>query len=74
MLNAFWWVDTRDMIADGLTKGAIDRAAFHAAMEGAIAMTAEVYQFISPPNAAAEYCVFTKERLDLIHPEHSFYL
>ena len=26
-LRALWWLDTRDCVADGLTKGCIDRAA-----------------------------------------------
>ena len=28
------WIDTRDMIADGLTKGSVERAALHALMSG----------------------------------------
>ena len=34
VLHALIWQDTRDMIADGLTKGAVERDALHAAMEG----------------------------------------
>ena len=34
VLHAFVWCDTRDMLADGLTKGAVDRAAIHAVMNG----------------------------------------
>ena len=32
-IHALIWVDTRSMCADGLTKGAIDRAAIHALMD-----------------------------------------
>ena len=32
--HALIWQDTRDMIADGLTKGAVERDALHAAMDG----------------------------------------
>lgn len=64
VLNVFWWIDTRDMRADGLTKGAIDRVALHTAMEGAIAMSAEMHQFISPPNAVPAYSLWTCEHLD----------
>ena len=31
---AIVWVDTRDMLADALTKGSVDRAALHQVMEG----------------------------------------
>ena len=34
VLEALAWIDTRDMVADGLTKGAVDRAAIHACMAG----------------------------------------
>ena len=34
VLHALIWQDTRDMIADGLTKGAVDRDALHSAMAG----------------------------------------
>lgn len=34
VLEALWWLDTRDMLADGLTKGAVDRTALHQLMEG----------------------------------------
>ncbi len=36
VLKALIWQDTRDMIADGLTKGAVDRKALHNAMNGII--------------------------------------
>ena len=34
VLSASIWTDTRDMIADGTTKGAVDRAELHACMMG----------------------------------------
>ena len=34
VLDALLWIDTRDMLADGLTKGTIDRADLHQAMQG----------------------------------------
>ena len=34
VLEALWWLDTRDMIADGLTKGAVERTALHQLMSG----------------------------------------
>ena len=36
VLKALIWQDARDMIADGLTKGAVDRKALHNAMDGII--------------------------------------
>ena len=34
VLFAICWLDTRDMLADGLTKGAVERIALHDMMEG----------------------------------------
>ena len=34
VLDALLWIDTRDMLADGLTKGAVDRWALHECMDG----------------------------------------
>ena len=34
VLEALIWIDTRDMVADGLTKGAVDRDALHSCMAG----------------------------------------
>ena len=33
LVKGLWWVDTRDMVADGLTKGVLDRAAILALTE-----------------------------------------
>ena len=33
-LEALIWIDTRDMCADGLTKGSVDRTLIHAVMNG----------------------------------------
>ena len=29
IIRELWWVDTRDMVADGFTKGGIDRTLLH---------------------------------------------
>ena len=34
ILTGAAWVDTRDMLSDGLTKGSVDRASIHAVMDG----------------------------------------
>ena len=34
VLKVFIWFDTRDMFADGLTKGSVDRKALHMVMDG----------------------------------------
>ena len=41
VLQALIWQDTRDMLADGLTKGAVDRKALHDAMDGVISINHE---------------------------------
>ena len=42
VLFAFIWSDTRDMLADGLTKGTVDRAALHQVMNGDVIVTKEM--------------------------------
>ncbi len=34
VIHTLAWCDTRDMISDALTKGSVDRARIHAAMDG----------------------------------------
>ena len=41
VLRAIAWVDTRDMHADGCTKGSIDRDALRAIMDGKVSMDQE---------------------------------
>ena len=41
VLKAMAWIDTRDMIADGMTKGAVEREALQTAMDGIIKMSHE---------------------------------
>jgi hypothetical protein len=41
VLHALWWVDTRDMSSDGLTKGAVDRTVLHDVMTGFCNMSHE---------------------------------
>ena len=36
VLSYLVWLDTRDMISDGLTKGVIDRASLHEVMSGSM--------------------------------------
>ncbi len=47
VLDQLWWVDTRDMWADGLTKGVVDRDALHAAMDGLVSPTQGVHMWKS---------------------------
>ena len=42
VLHALIWTDTRDMLADGLTKGAVDREALHQIMSGDVIVTKEM--------------------------------
>jgi hypothetical protein len=41
VLKAIVWLDTRDMVADGLTKGAVERQAIHELMDGKITINHE---------------------------------
>ena len=41
VLMALIWLDTRDMVADGLTKGAVDRKALHDLMNGIVTIAHE---------------------------------
>ena len=41
VLRLLVWVDTRDMLADGLTKGSIDRTVLRDAMDGTVMLTHE---------------------------------
>ena len=47
-----FWIDTRDMIADGLTKGVIERQLLHDTMEGAMTISHE-FKAWSPPKRNA---------------------
>ena len=47
VLSALLWIDTRDMFADGLTKGAIDREDLHAIMRGDLVFKHEYKQWQS---------------------------
>ena len=42
VLKTMCWIDTRDMVADGLTKGAVDRTLLHCAMDGKFTLQREV--------------------------------
>lgn len=47
VLTALAWIDTRDMLADGLTKGAVDRAALHQLMDGHMLLSHERAMYTS---------------------------
>ena len=36
--SILWWTDTRDMVADGLTKGGVDRRIHTSVMSGTLAL------------------------------------
>ena len=44
-ISSYNWIDTRDMVADGLTKGSIDRGFLSALMDGSYALSHPVHQF-----------------------------
>ena len=47
VLKYLFWIDTRDMYADGLTKGSVQRAALHFIMEGIMGLAREYRQWAS---------------------------
>ena len=47
VLEELWWADSRDMLADGLTKGAVNREALNNMMKGMIATTQSVHSWKS---------------------------
>ena len=51
VLHAIAWVDTRDMLSDGLTKGSIDRKALHDVMNGLVEVHHEI-KLWRPPHVA----------------------
>jgi hypothetical protein len=50
VLKYLVWVDTRDMVADGLTKGAVDRSALHKLMDGQLLFEHELAGWSSKAN------------------------
>ena len=54
VLSALGWVDTRDMHADGLTKGSVDRKSLHDVMNGNVTQSHEIKLFIPKGNAALQ--------------------
>ena len=48
VLDAFAWTDTRDMLADGMTKGAIDRKDLHEVMAGNICILHDTIRLWRP--------------------------
>ena len=46
ILKALIWQDTRDMVADGLTKGSVDRTQLHDAMNGIVRVLHEIKPWV----------------------------
>ena len=53
LLKSLSWTDTRDMIADGLTKGSVDRALLHRACDGSRTLVHKI-ETISKHTAAQQ--------------------
>ena len=47
VLHSIWWIDTRDMTSDGLTKGTVDRDVLHACMAGIMTVAHEYKEWHS---------------------------
>ena len=48
IIQSYSWTDTRDMVADGLTKGVVDRSALAAMMSGTYTLQHAVREFREP--------------------------
>ena len=48
LIRSYNWIDTRDMVADGLTKGSSDRTLLSAVMDGSYILEHAVHEYIEP--------------------------
>ena len=46
-LSSLIWIDTRDMVSDGLTKGAVSREGIHEIMDGCVRIREQFHQWSS---------------------------
>ena len=53
VLSELHWIDTRDMVADGLNKGAVDRSALHTLMNGKLTYSHEIKKWSSKIHKSA---------------------
>ena len=54
VLHVIVWIDTRDMVADGLTKGAVHRDALHKLMDGSLEFKHESSSWQSKATSSPE--------------------
>ena len=54
LISSYTWVDTRDMVADGLTKGRSDRTALINMMHGRYDLDHVCHEYAEPSTAAAD--------------------
>ena len=56
VLDELWWLDTRDMGSDGLTKGSVERSELQSIMQGTqnLYHTAKRWATARPPNISNE--------------------
>ena len=52
LIRSYNWTDTRDMVADGLTKGSADRSALSAIMDGRYHLHHLVHEYKEPASSA----------------------
>ena len=51
-ISTYNWIDTRDMVADGLTKGLSDRSLLSALMDGSYTLAHPVHEYREPSSSA----------------------
>ena len=72
LIRSYNWIDTRDMVADGLTKGSSDRTLLSAVMDGSYTLEHAVHEYIEP--VAKENIGITVQanvEYEVLYPTHS---
>ena len=70
VISQLSWIDTRDMLADGLTKGSVDRSALHTVMAGTMKLN-HPYEVWSSKGPMADMRVFDSANQ---HDAHSLFV
>ena len=69
VLSALNWIDTRDMAADGLTKGAVDRDQLHDVMDGTLKFNQSVKTWSPKVTKAIQQATIAKHSATMAHHE-----
>ena len=64
LIKSYSWIDTRDMVADGLTKGRVDRATVASIMRGSFNLRHVAHEY-EEPSVSSQYMQRDRRRLRL---------